>query len=265
MPRTLRKLEPDTDVIRLQRLLRANGYLADQAPVQGLFDQITYQQVVLFQVQHVDRHGQPLEPDGVVGKETWWALDHPSGEDQRNHIAAIIPDGLTERRRQLLDLVLEEHAKPVAEDPDGSNRSPDIDQYWGDTGVIGYPWCCAFVSWTLHQVLGSYPIGGRHHLGVQVMWRAASQLGMAVAEPRPGDIFIQIKSGGQGHTGFVMGVSPDGEHLYTGEGNCGNRLKIGKRRRTTIDHYIDALDDGQDGDFTRLDFDLAAVDSQGTR
>lgn len=265
MPRTLRRIDPDPDVIRLQRLLRANGYLADQAPPQGIFDPLTHDQVVLFQTQHVDRDGNQLVADGVVGKATWWALDHPSGDAQRNHIAAVVPAGLTDRRRQLLDLILEEHAKPVAEDPDGSNRSPDIDQYWGHTGVIGLPWCCAFVSWALHQVLDAYPIGGKHHLGVQLMWRAARQAGMATEQPKPGDIFVQLMSGGKGHTGFVVGVSPDGEHVYTGEGNCGNRLKVGKRRRDSIQHYIDALADGQGTDFDRTDFDVAGVDRQGTR
>lgn len=264
MPKVLRKIEPDADVIRLQRLLRANGYFADANPPRGIFDQLTHDEVVVFQTQHLDRDGQPLAADGVVGRKTWWALDNPSGEAQRSHLAPRIVEGLSDPRRNLLELVYEEHAKPVFEDPDGSNRSPHIDQYWGPTGVIGLPWCCAFVSWALHKVLGEYPIGGRHHLGVQNMWRQARRDGLGSSEPKPGDVFIQIKSGGKGHTGFVVAVSPDGRHIYTGEGNCGNRLKIGKRRRDTIDHYIDCLGAQADG-FARVDFDVGAVDAQGTR
>ena len=74
-----------------------------------------------------------------------------------------------------------------------------------------------------------------------------------------------MKSGGKGHTGFVVGVSKDGKSIYTGEGNCGNRLKIGKRQLNTINHFIDCFQDGQKPDFERSKFDVTAVDSQTTR
>jgi hypothetical protein len=245
--------------------LSSNGYFKEQTPPHGIFEDITYENVVVFQMQHVDKDGIPLEPDGVVGDKTWWALKNPSGEAQRNHFRPVIPDGLTARRHQLLSLIYEEHAKPVFEIPDGSNRSPDIDGYWGRTGAIGAPWCCAFVSWALHEVLGSYPVEGAHHIGVQNMWRAACRVDLDTPEPKPGDVFIQIKSGGKGHTGFVVGVSKDGQSIYTGEGNCGNRLKIGHRQKSLINHYIDCFQDGQTMDFGRSEFDVEAVDAQGTR
>ena len=70
---------------------------------------------------------------------------------------------------------------------------------------------------------------------------------------RRGDVFVQIKSNGQGHTGFVVGLSEDDDTVYTCEGNCGNRLKLGRRRRREIHHYIDCLQDGQSMDFSRGD------------
>jgi len=265
MPKELRRLTPDPDVVTLQHLLSSHGYFADRMPAHGIFEDVTHENVVLFQLQHVDQEGMSLEPDGVVGDKTWWALQNPSGDAQRNHFRPLIPDGLTARRRRLLELVFQEHAKPVFEVPDGSNRSPDIDQYWGHTGVIGQPWCCAFVSWALNEILGAYPIGGKHHLGVQAMWRAAARENQSAEDPKPGDVFIQIKSGGKGHTGFVVGVTQDKAFIYTGEGNCGNRLKIGRRATASIDHYIDCLKDGQSMDFSPSVFDVQAVDSQGTR
>ena len=265
MPKTLRRLKPDPDVVRLQHLLSSHGYFSDRTPANGLFDDVTYDNVVLFQLQHVDRSGQALEPDGEVGENTWWALQNPSGTAQRNHFQPFVPDHLTARRKQILELIFEEHATPVYEVPDGSNRSPNIDQYWGQTGIIGQPWCCAFVSWVLREVLGYYPINGVHHIGVQNMWRAAQRENLATEKPKPGDVFIQIKSGGKGHTGFVVGVSADGKHIYTGEGNCGNRLKIGRRTCDSIEHYIDCIQDGQGMDFSPSDFDAKAVDSQTTR
>ncbi len=265
MPKTLRQLSADSEVIKLQHLLSSQGYFKDRSPSHGIFEDVTHENVVLFQLQHIDRHGVPLEPDGVVGTSTWWALNNPSGEGQRNHFNSIIPGGLTEQRERLLELVFEEHDKPVFEVPDGSNRSSSIDLFWGDTGVIGLPWCCAFVSWALFETFGLYPIGGKHHLGVQRMWREALRQGLKSASPKPGDIFIQIKGNGKGHTGFVVGISQDENHIYTCEGNCGNRLKIGKRSRASINHYIDCIGDDQDNQFGRVDFDVRNVKSDGTR
>jgi hypothetical protein len=166
-------------------------------------------------------------------------------------LSAPSVDGLTETRSKLLQLLDMEHAKPVFENPDGSNKSPDIDRYWGDPSLRGNPWCCAFVSWALRETLGKLPINGKHHVGVQVMWVEAKQLGMAVNTPKPGDVFIQIKSKGTGHTGFVVGVSQDGQSVYTCEGNCGNRLKYGLRPTSSIHHFIDCIRDGQGDDFPR--------------
>ncbi|MBW1939969.1 MAG: CHAP domain-containing protein [Deltaproteobacteria bacterium] len=264
MSKTLRRLKADPDVVGLQHLLSSHGYFKDRTPPNGIFEDVTHENVVLFQLQHIDEQGIPLEPDGIVGKKTWWALENPSGDAQRNHFQPIIPDGLTTKRRQLLEMIYEEHAKPVFEVPDGSNRSLDIDGYWGQTGVIGQPWCCAFVSWVLNEVLGIYPIEGKHHLGVQNMWRAARRAEMDTSDPKPGDVFIQIKSGGKGHTGFVVGVSTNAKSIYTGEANCGNRLKIGQRKRSSINHFIDCIKDEQTMEFSRSKFDVQTVDAQGT-
>lgn len=262
---TLRQMEADPDVVHLQHLLSSHGYFNDRTPPNGIFEEITHENVVLFQLQHVDKNGVSLEADGIVGKKTWWALDNPSGEAQRNHFQSIIPDGLTTKRHQLLELIYDEHERPVLEVPDGSNRSRDIDEYWGETGVIGKAWCCAFVSWVLYEILGIYPIGRKHHLGVQNMWRDARRAEMEVHKPKPGDIFIQIKSHGAGHTGFVVGVSDDSKYIFTGEGNCGNRLKIGKRKISSINHFIDCLQDEQTLEFSRSDFNVESVNSKGTR
>lgn len=265
MPTVLRRLEPDPEVVHLQGLLSSLGYFQDHTPPDGIFEHVTHDNVVLFQTQHIDVKGRQLKADGVVGGKTWWALKNPSRDAQRNHFQPVIPDGLTPKRRQLLEVIYEEHGKSVFEVPDKSNRSPDIDGYWGPSGIIGKPWCCAFVSWALNEVLGFYPIGGAHHIGVQKMWGAARRADMASPAPKPGDIFVQIFSGGKGHTGFVVGVSKDGKSIYTGEGNCANRLKIGLRKINSISHFIDCLGDDQTKGFGRSKFDVQAVDAQGTR
>jgi hypothetical protein len=154
----------------------------------------------------------------------------------------------------------------VRESPLGSNRGRDIDRYWGRTGIIGKPWCCAFVSWALNEALGRLPIAGQHHLGVARMWIRAKELGMETSEPKPGDLFVQLLGSGTGHTGFVVNVSRDGQTIYTCEGNCANRLKLGQRSRATISHFIDCIADGQGNEFPReQNLEFEDVDNEGTR
>ncbi len=261
---TLRQGARGAAVSEVQRILISMGYAGVQET--GVFDQATLHAVELFQLQHIDQKGLALKSDGEVGPKTWWALLNPSGDAQRTFLPAPSVTGLTVARQKLLAFLDAEHAKPVFEVPDGSNRSPDIDRYFGDTGVRGQPWCCAFVSFALKTTLGQLPIGGTYHLGVQRMWVAAQNLGFSEANPKPGDVFIQIKSGGTGHTGFVVGVSLDGQTIYTCEGNCGNRVKYGQRPKSSIHHFIDVIRDGQRADFPRgatLDFDDVGTD--GTR
>lgn len=159
-----------------------------------------------------------------------------------------------------------EHDKGVHEDPDGSNLSPDINTYWGRTGVIGKAWCCAFVSTALYKALGYYPISGKHYLGVQKMYLAAKKEGLVVFKPKPGCVFIQIKPSGQGHTGLIVGLSNDDKRIVTLEGNCGNRVKMGCRLLSDIDHIIDPYGDAQGMDFPRIDTaHLPQLGGDGTR
>jgi hypothetical protein len=246
---TLRAGARGDSVVELQRILLSLGYT--DFSITGVLDEATNQAVELFQLQHIDSSGRPLASDGVVGPKTWWALDNPSGDAQESFMPTPPVGGLTPTRRKLLEILDREHQKPVSESPDGSNRSKDIDRYFGNTGLRGQPWCCAFVSWALERALGEFPIGGIHHPGVQRMWVMANDLGMAVDQPKPGDLFIQIKSKGTGHTGFVIGVSEDGRSVYTCEGNAGNRLKYGQRQVSTIHHFVDCIADEQDEHFER--------------
>ena len=113
MPKTIRRIEPDRDVVRLQRLLSSHGYFKDRTPPHGIFEDVTHENVVVFQLQHVGERGIPLEADGIVGKNTWWALENPSGDAQRTHFQPVVPDGLTTKRHQLLNMIYEEHTKPI--------------------------------------------------------------------------------------------------------------------------------------------------------
>ena len=255
---TIRKETPDQHVFELVRLLITNGHKPSKVAVDdGIFDSDLENEVRLFQNRHQDMDGRPLEVDGIVGRKTWWALANTDAKEQRSGLAerdAGLPttdDGLLPLRRELLALCYSEHSKDVKEVPNGSNRSPEIDKYWGRTGVIGAPWCCAFANWALHAVLGRFPINGKHHLSVMTMVTEARAADMLTNDPKPGDLFAQDKGGWKGHTGVVVGVSEDGATIYTCEGNAGNRLKLGRRPRGTIDFFIDPFQDGQDLDFRK--------------
>ena len=221
------------------------GY-GQQLQVSGFPSAELWSSVELFQLQHVDRRGVPLEADGVVGPDTWWALENPSGVSQRNGYTLALPPRakLTPVRVKLQDILVAEYRKDVKEIPDGSNRAAGtIDTYWGTTGIIGQPWCCALVSEMLRRALGRYPLG-EHFVSVQEMYQRALELGLVVKHPRPFDIFIQLKSGGKGHTGFGSAFSVNGV-VATLEGNAGNRYKHGRRYLDTITAWIDPFRDAQ--------------------
>jgi len=238
-------------VAEVKRILRANGY---QKITDGdALDRYTLAAVEVFKLQHLGPNGEFLVCTPEIDADTWWALHHPSGHKQRSGLKATLDKDLTPLRRQLIDLCAAEHAKDIHEIPDGSNRHPEIDKYFKGTGLpLGLAWCNARVSWILREVLGKNPIGKQYHTGVRRMYLMALDKGMITTTPKPGDIFCQLKTNGQGHTGFGIGFTEDSKIAYTSEGNCGNRDKMGKRDYNSCGFWIDAIQDDQSLEFTRL-------------
>lgn len=257
---------PDPVLIDVQTRLKALGY-APQIVTNGYFTQELHDAVEMFQLQHIGPDKHQLVANGVINENTLWALRNPVGPAQKNNLSIHLSrEGLMEDRLAVLDWMIGEHAKGVHEVPDGSNRSPEIDGYWDRTGVLGEPWCCAFVNTGLLIGLGHYPINGVFYTGVQKMYLAAKKCGLIITIPKPGDVFVQLKDSGKGHTGGILGVSNDGLRIVTVEGNCGNRVKMGCRLLTTIDAIIDPYQDGQGLDFPRIDTaHLPQLGGDGTR
>ena len=251
----------DPEVVWVKQQLAAQGYPITLT--NSVFDAATVAQVKVFQCQHIGEDGHQLVIDGKIeinGAATWWALGHPSGHWQKNGLPEVAPRGLTPMRQLLIASLLAEHAKGICEVPDGSNDSPRIREYLAPRGLKRLPWCCAFVSFFLRQC--SRLIGGIYRVGVQDELHAAQDIHITTAEPKPGDIFVMLHDDGKGHTGFVIGVSMDGQRIFTCEGNAGNRVKLGKRAIGTLPYFIDALQDGQDMNFERRD--LTASDLAGS-
>jgi hypothetical protein len=261
---TLRPTNPDPLLLELQRLLQRTGYgmavRADGYPSAELWAAVEQ-----FQLQHVGPSGAPLAPDGVVGPATWWALDNPSGKAQRSGYALALPltGTLKPLREALMVELVSEYRLDVAESPDGSNRGKQIDGYWGNTGLLGLPWCCALVSEILRRALKRYPLGA-HFTSVAKMVSRAQELGLITRYPRPFDIFCQVRSDGTGHCGFASVFDPGGSVFGTFEGNVGNRFKHGRRRVETVDAWIDVCRDGQAEIFRDLP-ELDELEGEATR
>jgi hypothetical protein len=262
--RILKYGDKGTDVKTLQSILRSQGCFEYTST--GNFLDKTRSAVRYFQQTHIGPSGKFLDADGIVGSDTWWALNNPSGAPQKNSITPIIPKGLSDIRRKVLELALAEHN--CKEIPDGSNQGDGVDKFVDGFGAI--PWCCAFVSWVFKQATGDYPLG-EHYVHCLTFWRDAKAAGKAFRKagykPKPGDMFVLLyknSSGslsGSGHIGYVLSVDRDGDKFNTIEGNAGNRVKVGTRSMDegSLYGFIDLL--GDQGDFEKALLTSDEIDS----
>ncbi|HEX2882219.1 MAG TPA: hypothetical protein VHO25_22015 [Polyangiaceae bacterium] len=242
----------DPAVLEVRAILKANGYEVIETGDPELIDELFFAQVEIFQCQHLGPDGEYIRGDGeTIDEATWWALENATGEPQRSGIIHTVDHELTPRRRDLIDLLKWIHSQPTIEIPDGSNRHPQIDKMMAPGHAIGGAWCCGTVSWCIRSILGSDPLG-QYFVGVQAMWAAAVKQGRVTKTPKPGDVYVQLKSEGKGHTGFGVGFSEDNLTAATASGNEGNRFKNGRRAMNTINGWIDLIGDDQGLDFTRI-------------
>jgi hypothetical protein len=266
----------DPAVAELLTILRAQGYWPS-AETPSSFTAEVERHVHDFQMTHLGRNGRALDSDGAVGDDTWWALTNPSGPAQQSSIRTGVPKGLQPQRTKILEVALAEHAKGVKEEPDGSNRGPDVDRYLPDfmrARPPGPAWCCFFYSWVMNAALGKYPLGkreggckaARELAGNLKLWIPKFQA-QAQKRPFPGDAFLMDKGGDHGHIGLVLRVSADGSRINTLEGNCGNRVKLGLRDvgDPQIAGFIDNVPEESSTDFERGVVQAPKVGADATR
>jgi len=162
--------------------------------------------LVGFQRLRVGPDGQRLNPDGVMGPKTAWALALESLPQWRQDVVlgALKWVGLRE---------------------EGVNRGTEIDAWLGACGVQpGNPWCAAFVSAILR--------------GAGIGCTEASVARLRTKFPRtetplPGDVMCFVRADGTGHTGIVTGVG--GDRVSTCEGNSQDGVRAGWRPRGGLD------------------------------
>jgi hypothetical protein len=224
-------------VLTIQRRLNAVGC----GPIEedGAFDPQTEDAVKLFQARFPDTEGLPLEIDGQVGPITWAALFGKQSVSVVNQVSD-----------QLLAKVLEVAASQVGvmEEPLGSNRGPQVDQYLRAVGLNpaagSFPWCAAFVYFCSQQA--AQELGRPNPMiktaGVLEHWSEAGTRRIPRVLPReasetptlvkPGQIFLLSTGGSHGHMGLIAQV--EGGKLTTIEGNTndgGSREGVGVFRR----------------------------------
>jgi hypothetical protein len=241
MPPTLRFGSKGPEVAKLVKLLTKQG-CAPRPPVTSAtpaFGVAVENMVLYFQMTHQGPNGKWLDVDGIVGKGTWWALENATGAPQRSFLDVGIPKGIEGDRRKILETAVREHG--VRESKSRPNRGKGVDKFFPASACKpsgeGPPWCCYFVSWVTKEVLGTYPLGGR--IGsCHVAWKRAVERGLWEPNdgrtPTPGDAFVILHKDPTlgwctGHIGFVLQVARNGRSINTVEGNCGNRVKIGRR------------------------------------
>ncbi|HEX7288246.1 MAG TPA: peptidoglycan-binding protein [Candidatus Angelobacter sp.] len=200
----------------------------------GVFGAQTEEAVQLFQTRFPDSRGNPLTADGRVGPMTWAALFATAP-------ASSIQPG-TNLQQKVLDFASTQ--LQVREQPPGSNRGPEVDEYLRSVGIDpatgSFAWCAAFVYFCFQQA--STGLGVKNpaikDAGVLDSWRlagikgvhriAASEAADTPSLVKPGMVFVIDSGGGHGHMGLIKQV--DGDVLTTIEGNTnlgGSREGIG--------------------------------------
>ncbi len=229
---------------RVQQALIEAGYdVSAVESAQFLFGDGTYDALRSFQASHVGADGHPLVEDGVVGDNTWYALQHPGHEGGEYTLPdwRCNPSQIREQVKRVIDVAVGEIG--VHEIPDGSNDGQRIRVYTAP-GFIGSPWCALFASYCFSQLDGGSPFGRVAATWALYEWAQANNAVLgAAAMPQAGDILLILRGdqhdaiNRRGHTMIVCGVLDDGR-LATIAGNESNAVRGGIRVRSAVSAVI---------------------------
>jgi len=191
-------------------------------------------------LQHIDPDGLPLKIDSIAGPITWASLFGPDSLPR-----------ITGAQSPLVTKSLEIAASQIGvlEQPPGSNRGPQVDEYLLSVGLDpaagSYPWCAAFAYWSFNKAAKDLGISNPviKTAGVLDHWNKACKQGVRrllqddvindISLLKPGLVFIISTGGGNGYEGLVENY--EAGKLVTIEGNTnidGGREGIGVFRRT---------------------------------
>jgi len=235
-------------VARLQQALIEQGYGCGEDPGTSIFGPSTDSAVKLFQAGHVGPGRENLAVDGIVGPDTWWALDNPSGSSQEQPTSSMPEqDASNPIAAAALASAKAELAKGVHEIPDGSNRGPEVDVY---TGMVGKPisipgpaWCAYFASWNFAKAPGGSPfgrIGGAQSIAQfclkNIPGSVVDMSHQPSHVPECGD--LGVIANGQIHGHVVQVAACQDRIIWTVEGNSGNAVRTRQRQVGACRWYV---------------------------
>jgi hypothetical protein len=224
-------------VRELQTLL--NQVVKPQPPLlaDGAFGSKTKMAVMALQTM------KKLEVDGVVGSQTWSALD---GSGSPSMPPAPTPGGgpaSSELVEKAVQIAMAENG--VREEPLGSNRGAKVDAYNAASGAgNGALWCMSFVYWSFAQAasrLGkTNPMPKTAYCPYLYNW--AVQNHKLATTPQRGDIFL-VKGLRDGkasvvHTGIVTGGTVSTIEGNTNNDGSSNGIGVFTRTRSIASCYF---------------------------
>lgn len=252
-----------SDVSYAQSRLVRHGHSVD---IDGIFGSGTKAAVMQFQAS------RNLSADGIVGKNTWAALDDEGeGTDdtqtekpqsEKDKLLALIPEGIGRRESVLMSAIGDlgkseagntNFSEEIAHLVDGYNK------YWGIADSSYYPWCAmACSSWVgiglgkgsesksmdwastpMKKFLGGasqYEEWG-HDVGIWTEETEEAPAGAVFCMARGGSGSDPSQTAKAGHVGMVICDNGDGT-ITTIEGNTSNSVKSYVRHKSDLHGFV---------------------------
>lgn len=196
-------------VIKLQNTLISKGYSCGSSGADGDFGQGTYNAVCAFQRDH------GLEVDGIVGPNTWAALEI-------NSLSTWTSSVTGEPGIEKFINVAKEELKKGFKEINSNNITPYGEWY----GMNGEPWCAMFVSWCADQAGILNTIVPRYAYcptGVNLYKeKNRYKLNSSDYNPKAGDVIMFQTNGTIDHTGIV--IENSNNVITTIEGNASDTV-----------------------------------------
>lgn len=191
------------EVKLLQQKLIEKGYSCGASGVDGDFGQATYNAVISFQ------QANGLQVDGIVGNETWGALNSSNKENKADK----------EGVKRFVQIAVNEIGT--------REKNVNMTKYGQWFGSDGNEWCAIFVSWCAYKAGILYSLVPKYDwCEYAYNWYKArgnykeKQSGYI---PKPGDVIFFHNGDSFYHTGIVEYVRKN-ETIYSIEGNVSNSV-----------------------------------------
>ena len=190
------------EVKLLQQKLIAKGFSCGRSGADGIFGQATYDAVILFQ------RANGLQVDGIVGNETWNALNNSD-------------ESLKEGVKRFIEVAVNEVGT--------REESVNITKYGKWFGADGNEWCAMFVAWCAYKAGILYTLVPRFgYCEDAYNWyksRGKYRERQSGYIPKPGDVILFHNGRLFNHSGIVERVEKN--IIYTIEGNVSDSVRRG--------------------------------------